>query len=146
MQNKKYFVCANTHYIKDYIEPINFKYTFSGKSFKNITENFVYDFNFTKGFFQHICFYEIFFNEDGRPTHVHCLGNEDDDFETPNGWYDFHGHMEKVNYHNFFLKDEDGEYWFDDNFKLYERMWKWGKEITKEIIKEKIVDLLTYGE
>lgn len=139
--NKKYFVCANTCRISEFVEPTNIKYTFCGNSLKDPVSNLDFDYNLTEGFFRHIRFYEIFFNEKKQPVRIHCLGKEEDDCEFPNTWLDFSEHMVDINYNVFFLKDK----WFDSNSELLIKLMDWAKGVAEQQVRLAIIDSIEEG-
>lgn len=143
---KKYCIVSNTKFIHRDIKPINITFSFNGPSLEKAIKNLTFDFEFTNDFFRHVRFYEIYFNEKDQPLRGHCLGKSDDNFECPNGWIDFNDHLQKVQYCNFFLKNNNKNYYFNSNGELFESLLKWAKIAAEQLIKMYIVDLLEYGE
>ena len=143
---KRYIVVANTNYIHRDIKPINISYDFCGENLEKATKHLDFEYEFTYDFFQHIRFYEIYFNDKNQPISGHLLGKEEDDFECPNGWIDLGSHLEKVHYNIFFLKKSSNEKFFNSNAELFEKLLEWAKKTAEAIIKNWIIDSIEYGE
>lgn len=144
--SKKIFACANTYYLGQFVKPTNIKYTFCGTTLEDATYNLDFDFEFSEEFFQHVRFYEVYFNEKNQPIQISLLGKESDNHNFPNGWNDFTIYMSRINYDKFFLRNNEDEYWFDDNGALFEHLLKWAKETARENIKVCLVDTIEYEE
>lgn len=136
--NKKYCVVSNTYYINEYVCPYNIKYAFCGKSLEDAVSNLDFDFEFTQDFFKHIRFYEVVFNEKEQPIHLSYLKNDKDNIDLPNGWLSLNEYFDKINFHFSLFKKENQ--WYDSNVDLLKALLKWGKEVAKEAVQEKIVD------
>lgn len=141
--NKKYCVVSNTYYINKYVCPYNIKYAFCGKSLEDAVSNLDFDFKFTQDFFNHIRFYEVIFNEKEQPVYLNCLKNNKDNIELPNGWISLNEYFSKNNFHFSLFTTEE---WYDSNVDLLKALLKWGKEVAKEAIQEKIVDSIIKEE
>lgn len=148
---KKYFVCSDTNYIENYIRPINVNFNYSGNSREDPAYNLTFNYEFTEDFFKHVFFYEIYFNEKRNPIKLypiklHLLGNNSEEIEFSNGWNDFSRYITKANCNHFFLKNNDGDYWFCGNDELFSKLLEWAHEAAEQQIKQKIIDFLEYGE
>lgn len=143
---KKYFVCSDTNFIENYIRPVNVNFSYSGNSLEDPAHNLTFDYEFTEDFFKHAFFYEIYFNEKRHPVKLHLLGNNSEEIEFPNGWMDFSRYIAEVNRNHFFVKNDDRDYWFCGNGELFSKLLEWAHEAAKQQTKQKIIDLLEYGE
>lgn len=139
----KYFVTANTHNIKEFVQPKNIKYVFIAESADQApTCNLAYDADITSGFYQHVRFYKVNFDENGKPHTVEALDDGVKDFGLcPNGWFDFNGHLSKMGYSCWFL-DDNGEYYFNDIKELYKNLDEWAKGIAEYKAKTAIIQAI----
>jgi hypothetical protein len=142
MENKKYFVAADSYYMKDYIEVKNIRYAFCSKSLKDApVSNLNFDSNFSNEFFKHICFYEIYFNEKEQPVRLHNLTKQEDDIEFANGWLDYNDYIYNNEYNKWFIfKGSEKGVYFDSNSELFEAMLDWKREQAIYYIKDRIID------
>lgn len=131
---KKYFVCADTVSIKDYVRPVGIMFnkilvSFDEEPLVTYTSNY----EFMPEFFEHVRFYELYFNDRGIPIKLHHLDGQKEDKEFPNGWVDYTSYMEGLPHNQRFLYNEMDSY-FGTNSELYCALIEWGKTIANKKI------------
>lgn len=138
---KKYFAVANTYNIKQHLGVKNIQYSFSAKSLNHAPKcQISYKPDYDAGFFQHIRFYEIIFNNKEQPIRLHALGVVDDDAFFELGWFDYTEHMSKINFKNFFLINNKNECYFNSAEEMYEALHNWVMAVAEEKVRERIID------
>ena len=143
---KKYFAVANTYNIKQHLGVKNIQYSFSEKTLNHAPKcQFSYNLDYESGFFQHIRFYEIFFNNKEQPIRLHALGVVDDVlFDL--GWFDYTEHMSEINFKNFFLTNNKNECYFNSVEEMYEALHYWVMTVAEEKVRERIIDAIRAEE
>ena len=145
--NRKYFAVADTYNIKECLGVKNIEYTFSAKSLNHAPKcRFNCEPDYDVDFFRHIRFYEIFFNSKGNPVRLHALGVIEDDVYFEIDWLEYSEHMSKIGFKNYFLKNNRGDNYFDSAEEMYRTLNKWGWDVTKEKVRERIIDAITEEE
>lgn len=129
---KKYFVCADmdSMELRGFIQPTNIMQLTAQASLdeeSNVT--YYNDYKIDNDLFNHIRFYEIYFDENGQPVKLHYLKSKGDEVECPNGWVDYLTHMEKIGYNNWFVFNNRDAY-FSDNIELGVAFFQWAKNIS----------------